>query len=181
MDLLASLFSDLGDSTRPAGLAVDWILNSDTALPDPCLDPDTVVQRFILATLYYSTLGEEWLRNDRWLAEEDVCVWFGVGCDGDNNIVELNMSELGRNWLLYYYMHGYDSSLCAHPPHLSAATLMVLHTHIVSYANSLEQPVRRTSLRTQGPERDALPLDVPELSLGRPVRRDRESGESSSS
>ena len=92
MDLLGPISPDLDDPSTPAGEAAEWILNGDPAMPDPCRDPDAVVDRFALATFYYSTGGEQWRNNDAWLSEEDACDWFGVRCDGDT-IVELNMGK----------------------------------------------------------------------------------------
>ena len=92
MDLLGPISPDLDDPSTPAGEAAEWILNGDPAMPDPCRDPDAVVDRFALATFYYSTGGEQWRNNDAWLSEEDACDWFGVRCDGDV-IVELNMGK----------------------------------------------------------------------------------------
>lgn len=92
MDLLGPISPDLDDPSTPAGEAAEWILNGDPAMPDPFRDPDAVVDRFVLATFYYSTGGEQWRNNDAWLSEEDACDWFGVRCDGDT-IVELNMGK----------------------------------------------------------------------------------------
>ena len=35
------------------------------------------IQRYVLATLYYSTNGDQWINNQYWLSDEDECtVWF---------------------------------------------------------------------------------------------------------
>ena len=71
-------------------------------------DEKRKLQRFALATLFYSTSGEEWKNNDLWLSYEyDECQWYNqaVGtvtsiCDGDSSILHLDLSRNSLNGVL---------------------------------------------------------------------------------
>jgi hypothetical protein len=78
LDLLSaaapdSLISMLDDFNSPQATAFEWLqLNTIRAT-----QPDRIIlQRFALATLYYSTSGDKWRRNDGWLTEENECLWY---------------------------------------------------------------------------------------------------------
>jgi hypothetical protein len=58
------------NSTSPQNQALDWIY-SDTYASGGLLD-DCLVQRFALATLYYSTDGGNWSHGG-WLASKNEC------------------------------------------------------------------------------------------------------------
>jgi hypothetical protein len=56
------------------------------------------LQRYALATLYYLTGGKQWTDSDDWLSETTEFDWFSSSslsriCDGDGNIVELNLAD----------------------------------------------------------------------------------------
>ncbi len=36
-----------------------------------------------LASLYFTSNGENWSNNDGWLEDCDVCIWYGIDCDQD--------------------------------------------------------------------------------------------------
>ena len=62
----------LNDATSPQSSALSWLLDS--------VDLDRysdlrLVQRFVLATLYFSTNGEEWNDNEGWLTDANECDW----------------------------------------------------------------------------------------------------------
>jgi Leucine-rich repeat (LRR) protein len=62
----------LSDSRSPQNAGLEWIL------ANPLLDSYSarkVVQRYVLATLYYSTMGESWTFSDGWLSDQDECEW----------------------------------------------------------------------------------------------------------
>ena len=71
----------LANPTTPQGMALRFLLNDDSAQLDPCEVP-TIVQRYALATFYFSTDGEDWENNDRWLSSSDECNWHGITCNG---------------------------------------------------------------------------------------------------
>jgi hypothetical protein len=57
----------------PQNKALNWL--RDTSNLDSFLD-EKKIQRYILATLYYSTNGDGWTRNDGWLSDDDECTWY---------------------------------------------------------------------------------------------------------
>jgi hypothetical protein len=78
LDLLSAAAPDsvirmLDDFNSPQAAAFEWLqLNTIRAM-----QPDRIIlQRFALATLYYSTSGDQWRRNDGWLTEENECLWY---------------------------------------------------------------------------------------------------------
>jgi len=83
---LAELFED---EDSPESAALRWVEKKDYSMALPA---NRMLQRFILATLYYSTGGDQglWVNSDGWLTEEDECTWYssltedGI-CDSDTN------------------------------------------------------------------------------------------------
>ena len=98
--------SGLDQVGSPQKAALSWIINVDPAFLTP--DSPRFVQRYLLATFYYSTTtnGRSWAHcgksqsgesstcktpsnwvsrcAKRWLSEEHECLWFGVLCGNDN-------------------------------------------------------------------------------------------------
>eukprot|EP00588_Corethron_pennatum_P012793 CAMPEP_0194270896 /NCGR_PEP_ID=MMETSP0169-20130528/4800_1 /TAXON_ID=218684 /ORGANISM="Corethron pennatum, Strain L29A3" /LENGTH=386 /DNA_ID=CAMNT_0039013105 /DNA_START=187 /DNA_END=1347 /DNA_ORIENTATION=+ len=88
--------STLEDPSTPQARAAGWLLEDYVAL-DPCANgPSTAkaTQRFVLATLYFSTGGDVFWRDTLgWLGTGDECLWGGVGCDDAGIAVKLDMDE----------------------------------------------------------------------------------------
>ena len=59
------------------------------------LDNDALVQRYLLALLYYTTDGSNWGNKEKWLKRESVCDWYGIICDPNTNtvITEIKLQE----------------------------------------------------------------------------------------
>jgi Leucine-rich repeat (LRR) protein len=76
-DLLSSVSSDGGVNIATPGTpqydAFNWLANDPnvTTLPG-----EKLIQRYSLATFYYSTNGGNWTSSQGWLTEEDECAWF---------------------------------------------------------------------------------------------------------
>jgi hypothetical protein len=51
------------------------------------------IQRYILAILYYSTNGDSWQQNDKWMSDEDECLWALDTSDETNYPVCNNKTE----------------------------------------------------------------------------------------
>ncbi|KAL7519562.1 hypothetical protein ACHAWX_004320 [Stephanocyclus meneghinianus] len=83
----------LDDTSSPQFKAYSWIAGSDYA----SLTDIILLQRYALATLYFSTAGAGWEENDFWLSDENECPnenahWFGVdSCDGGGMVTHLNL------------------------------------------------------------------------------------------
>ena len=63
----------LNEVGSPQDLAYEWML-SDPTLGE--YSSDRILQRFALATFYYSTGGDAWEENNLWLTYTDECEWF---------------------------------------------------------------------------------------------------------
>jgi histone H3/H4 len=91
--LLGSVSSDNGEalqsSSTPQNMAFKWLAN-DTLLGT--YTNETIIQRYALATLYYSTNGDSWVNNASWLDDGDECDSFQVECT-DGVVASLNLSS----------------------------------------------------------------------------------------
>ena len=82
----------------PQGMAFDWITNVDNAT-DPCTDAESTFTRFALATLYYSTNGENWTDSTNWVSSSaSQCTWYGIACNDDGDVDAL---QLGTPFLIF--------------------------------------------------------------------------------
>lgn len=55
---------------------------------------ESASQRDTLIALYNSTGGDNWTNKTNWLgAEGTECSWYGVQCDGDENVTQLNLEQ----------------------------------------------------------------------------------------
>ena len=75
--------SALNDDTSPQGKALQWICNDSFSLSLIGNDDNRIIQRYALAVVYYSTDGDDWRNNNRWLVDGVVgneCGWYGVTC-----------------------------------------------------------------------------------------------------
>jgi hypothetical protein len=111
LQLLSTVSPDslavLGDESSPQFQAFAWL----TADPEyPAFSVDRVVQRWVLATLYFSTLGDSWdtarrlssqntLSFASWLSEENECLWYSTDpedvCDEEGHIVAIHLENSG--------------------------------------------------------------------------------------
>ena len=66
--------------------------NGDPLLPNPCTYP-TILQRYGLATFYYSTGGMNWFDDTDWLGNTVECDWFGVVCNDGVNAANLTLRK----------------------------------------------------------------------------------------
>ena len=104
--------SHKSDLPPPAtDLALDWLINDDTMRL--CPSDKSLIQRFILATFYFSTGGDDWNecgRNDygkkkndegaskcedggKWLSPIPECYWYGNKCDNQGSLVQIIMDN----------------------------------------------------------------------------------------
>ena len=108
--------SVLLDMTTPQGLATDWILNQDGAVT--CPDDPKFLQRWVLAVMYYSTGGDEWIQCSanplatddcgsalpnvgatRFLSSGSECEWAGISCI-DDCVTEIEFEENNLNGII---------------------------------------------------------------------------------
>mmetsp|Transcript_29510 Transcript_29510/g.45012 ORF Transcript_29510/g.45012 Transcript_29510/m.45012 type:complete len:632 (+) Transcript_29510:2-1897(+) len=83
----------LADSPQTTALA--WLVNQSKF---ESYSYKRLVQRYALATIYYSMSGDSWKKNDLWLTEADECNWYPQNdekfnnCDDDKNLKFLTLS-----------------------------------------------------------------------------------------
>ena len=65
--------------------------DAPTAAPTPAPTVDRDAQRAALMQLFEATNGQEWARSYFWNTSAPVCEWFGVSCDDDGHVIELNL------------------------------------------------------------------------------------------
>lgn len=90
------------DPRHPVHKARDWIADEDQL--QLCPDNANFIQRYILALLYYSTAGDNWMRctvggetpcqGERFLSASHECHWGGVTCDSLDRVKKLNLGKL---------------------------------------------------------------------------------------
>jgi Leucine-rich repeat (LRR) protein len=104
-DMLTSVAFDGGialrDSGSPQNKALDWLVTQNTNIQD--LGSVVVIQTFVLATIYFATRGNRWIRQDNWLTPDvSVCFWYTTGdtadvctpnSDGTMILTQLNLTE----------------------------------------------------------------------------------------
>jgi len=69
----------------------DWILASDSIK----LNEGQLIQRYVLALLYFSASGENWLKNPHFLSSRDECSWFqeAVSCSNDGKVETIQLAK----------------------------------------------------------------------------------------
>jgi hypothetical protein len=82
------------NSSTPQYQALQWILFD---LTQQSLSDDRVLQRWVLAVLFYSTSGSEWFDSDLWLSGLDECDWLttsgGDICDKGGLITRIDLRD----------------------------------------------------------------------------------------
>mmetsp|Transcript_20711 Transcript_20711/g.50863 ORF Transcript_20711/g.50863 Transcript_20711/m.50863 type:complete len:609 (-) Transcript_20711:32-1858(-) len=89
----------IDDPSSAQSRALAWLSSDDSM--DAFFVSEKLIQRWALAVLYYSTSGEEWKTQDKWLTNHDECEWYTADpyspvCD-DNGLV--NSLHLRNNGL----------------------------------------------------------------------------------
>jgi hypothetical protein len=76
----------------PQSLAASWLINDSEA---ETYSNRRLLQRYALATLYYSTNGERWSQSSTsWVAQRsDECVWSGIECNNAGGVEVLQLSN----------------------------------------------------------------------------------------
>ena len=96
-DLVVSASPDGGQALQssfsPQFRALQWLQsNANIGM----LSDQRLLQRYALATLYYSTGGEQWTTSPAWLSDAHECDWYttdqaGRACDNNDNYVQLEL------------------------------------------------------------------------------------------
>lgn len=81
----------LSTPSTPQNEALAW-LAGNVNLDD--YSEEQTIQRFVLATLYYSLNGDGWTNNDGWLSDDEECTWYNQADDGPFCMVGGGVREL---------------------------------------------------------------------------------------
>ena len=53
-----------------------------------------LIQRCLLALIYFSNSGSQWNITKNWISQEPACAWHGTSCEVDQNIIsKVNLSS----------------------------------------------------------------------------------------
>ena len=89
----------ISDPSSPQFRAMEWILSKDGRFL--CPSDDKFVQRYVLATLFYSTNGEAWTSGDHgFLSGVSECSWKGIKCDDSGSVSKMNLDKSNLHGIL---------------------------------------------------------------------------------
>jgi hypothetical protein len=99
----------LADPTSPQLLALEWLVNDTKA--DTYSDRQ-LSQKFVLATLFFSTDGSGWKDSLSWVEDGvDECEWRGIECNEDGGVRAIRLSEDNLSGPLPQEIHLLSDSL----------------------------------------------------------------------
>jgi hypothetical protein len=75
------------ESCDPRNQALVWLATTYAR------DRRDLVQKYVMASIYFTTKGEQWINNDLWLEHMDVCFWSGAECDDDGAVTGLKLDS----------------------------------------------------------------------------------------
>jgi hypothetical protein len=89
----------LQNVTSPQFRAFTWILQDVARIET---SRDVILQRYVMAVVYYALDGDNWQTNEKWLSKESICSWHSSGggpgtiCsdDGILKVFDLNRNNL---------------------------------------------------------------------------------------
>jgi hypothetical protein len=94
-----SSVQDLSNPNSPQFKALKWVA-SDPLVENGSYSDNRIIQRWVLATFFYSTTDDSWDNSNGWVSYTDDCNWFstrdGRICDAEGNleIIELEHNNL---------------------------------------------------------------------------------------
>mmetsp|Transcript_19175 Transcript_19175/g.53419 ORF Transcript_19175/g.53419 Transcript_19175/m.53419 type:complete len:949 (+) Transcript_19175:141-2987(+) len=77
-------------------LALEWMSIQDLTDWSPMTDQE-IIERYAVVQVYFSTMGDAWLKNNQWLSEFHACSWYGIACSVDNLVTDLMLDYNGLN------------------------------------------------------------------------------------
>jgi hypothetical protein len=90
----------LSNLASPQYKAYLWILGetpeTEQSEPPSPNQRGRILSRYGMATLYYSTGGEDWTQSENWLSTSHICTWYpseSTTCDTNQNVIELNLGD----------------------------------------------------------------------------------------
>ena len=94
-DLIQEISADDALKTgTPQNKALNWILYGDDQ--HSSIYDTNLMQRYVLAVVYYSLGGEKWLFSSSWLSgKNSECDYPGVACNGNGVVIEISLVASG--------------------------------------------------------------------------------------
>ena len=95
---LPDSFEKMQDPSSPQYRALEWMFATP---PDQDIldQPARIAQRWVLAVLYFSTEGEQWVNSARWLSSDNECDWYSTNpgeiCDSDGLVKQIDLRRNG--------------------------------------------------------------------------------------
>ena len=83
------------DPNTAQGKAFAWLKEVDGP-NQTFLSDSEMVERYVIALLYFILNGQNWLQSDEFLSHLQVCNWFGVKCSNES-VVKLEWSSNNLN------------------------------------------------------------------------------------
>lgn len=94
----------LQDLQSPQSKSLDWLLTKDEAMLTPQSAPyRELVERYVVAVLYYSLSDTAWAEQFNFLSADHICSWntfdestgvvFGITCNERGNVQGINLSK----------------------------------------------------------------------------------------
>ena len=118
LELLSDVSVDGGGTlfltTSPQYRAYEWLVTNPVL---PRYSRVEKIQRYVLATLYFSTRGENWKNQDAWLTDEDECEWYTSETQYSicNFVGEVDELDLVRNTCAHsiYRIYLFLNAICS--------------------------------------------------------------------
>ena len=83
------------DETSHQREALCWWLNDMDKNVEKLSKNEALIQRYILAVVYFSTNGASWFNSSNWLTPESECNWYGIGYETLPGVI--NMIDMSSN------------------------------------------------------------------------------------
>jgi hypothetical protein len=154
MELARDIFTPLSgnetlwDESSPQYKALWWIVHDDPANMMTTMQDETqsslnmIVERYVMALLYFATDGPNWFEQVNFLGNSSICGWLvpsqshdGVQCNDEGSAVQLSLSKFVRLYCLQLMflltsstsVHRMDDPLTQIEPHQNLCLYCILH------------------------------------------------------
>jgi Leucine-rich repeat (LRR) protein len=97
----------LSDLNSPQFRAATWLAGNQNLF---LMEKRSLIQRYALATLYYSTGGDQWFTNNKWLTDSNECEWYNTkwseGWESDSSGIRTFCSNEDEGDLEMIFLQG---------------------------------------------------------------------------
>uniref|UniRef100_A0A7S3L766 Leucine-rich repeat-containing N-terminal plant-type domain-containing protein n=1 Tax=Amphora coffeiformis TaxID=265554 RepID=A0A7S3L766_9STRA len=89
-------FEEPMDSCMPSNQALLWLATFPGGdAKDLEEDTDRLVDRYVLALMFFQLDGFHWTRNTNWLSDKDICSWHGIQCYSTTSLNQFSSAIRG--------------------------------------------------------------------------------------